>query len=342
MKRARQMIRDAGVSLALVWGGLINSFLLIDGIAPQALKPVIVLNHFAHWLLLLSVLVFALAFTLGGRLRLLGWLVPGVVAFGAWYLPGYLPHSTPDGTGREFTAATYNVLGHLADPDRTFAVIRAMDADFVALQELRPTLESKLKTDLSDVYPYQVSKVIQGYDGLALISRYPIVEYEIAFDEVDFSTPGWRDAPKYIRAVIDMDGQLLVAYAVHTMIPLPNIYIRPWYVVPFEYDDSHLQAHVQRIYDLVESETLPVLVLCDCNCTPRTRQHELLDRVLDDAFEESGWGLGLSHPVEPMPVFRIDYVWHTPQFAALDAKVWPDSGTSDHFPVWAWLVLHPA
>jgi endonuclease/exonuclease/phosphatase (EEP) superfamily protein YafD len=85
-----------------------------------------------------------------------------------------------------------------------------------------------------------------------------------------------------------------------------------------------------------------VLLLCDCNATPRSRQYTLLDGVLDEAFGAQGWGLGLTHPADPFPVFRIDYVWYTHDFAALDAKVWPDSGTSDHYPVWGRLVLRDA
>jgi hypothetical protein len=64
-----------------------------------------------------------------------------MIAFVWWYVPAWLPKAPPHAKGAEFTAVTYNVLGHLVDPEQTFAVIGDTDADLVALEELRPTLQ---------------------------------------------------------------------------------------------------------------------------------------------------------------------------------------------------------
>ncbi|HVO72155.1 MAG TPA: endonuclease/exonuclease/phosphatase family protein, partial [Aggregatilineaceae bacterium] len=179
------------------------------------------------------------------------------------------------------------------------------------------------------------SKVVQGYDGLALLSRFPILESESAL-EVDFERID-VDAPRYLRAVVDMQGRPVAVYVIHPAVPA--FYTWNMDGIPLHYDDTHLQAHITAAVEKISAETFPVLLLCDCNSTPRSRQCRILDGILDEAFGAQGWGLGLSHPVEPFPLFRIDYVWYTREFTALDARVWPDSGTSDHYPVWGRLVL---
>ncbi len=316
--------------LALVWGAAINLFLIVNLFCPACVPPMAVLNQIAPWFILISVLVFALAFTLRGSPRLLLWLAPGVVAFVWWYAPAWLPKSSPDTLGIEFTAVTYNVLGFTVDPEDTITVLRDLEADLVGLQEVRSRLAPRLETELSDQYPYQAVNVAPR-DGVALLSRFPILDSR--FDDLGL------EEGRSLRAVVDVDGHPVVVYVVHPLSPLAGRFDIPLREVLYTYDDSPLHPYIERTLDHIQAETLPVLLLCDCNASPRSRQYALLDGALDEAFGARGWGLGLTHPATPFPVFRIDYVWYSPDFAALDAKVWPDSGTSDHLPVWGRLVL---
>lgn len=331
-------IRRGQTILGVIWGGIINLYLVLHLISPYEMAPVIVLTHLAHWVLLFSVVVFLLAMVLRARPLFLLWLLPGVIGFLWWYSAAWLPKPDPHVAGAEFTAATYNVLGFMADPDQTFAVIETMDADIVGLQELRPTLEARLKTDLSDKYPYQITKVVQGFDGYGLLSRYPILDYEIELtvdlDNVDF------DNARYLRAILDIEGQPIVVYVFHPPIPMPSPQAAPLKYL-FQYDDTNLHTATRILAEKIADESLPVLLICDCNTTPRSRQYELLDKVLyKEAFGAQGRGLGLTLPADSLsPLVRIDYLWYTDEFAALDAKVWSESGTSDHYPVWGNLVL---
>jgi vancomycin resistance protein VanJ len=331
MKRA---IRFTLAIPPLVWGGIVNLFLIGTWLA-DGTRPIILMNQIAPWITLISLIVFTLALILRAPRRLLVWLVPGVVAFAAWYGPAWLPRSAPDVDGVEITTITFNVLGFRTDPERIIPVIRGANADIVALQEVRAKFPDKLKSQLSDVYPYQVHQVAAG-DGIALLSRYPI-------RDVEYRTVG-TDEGRHMRAVVEIKGRQVVVYVIHPPAPAWNSKIKHWYDIPRYYDDERLQTHTEFAVDQVKQETLPVLVLCDCNTTPRSRQYRLLDGVLDEAFGARGWGFGFTHPVDPFPVVRIDYVWYSRDFAALDAEVWPDTGTSDHHPVWARLALrrlHP-
>jgi endonuclease/exonuclease/phosphatase (EEP) superfamily protein YafD len=257
--------------------------------------------------------------------------VPGAAAFVWWYAPAWLPNSSPEVEGSEFTALTYNVLGFRTDPEQIIPVIRDAQADMVALEEILPGWPDPLNRLLADMYPYQVHEFGEGNFSVALLSRFPILETEYR----DVGPDGGR----HLRAVVEIAEQRVAVYVIHPPAPAWNPRIKHWYDIPRYYDEQRLHAHFEFAYRALKGETLPTLVLCDCNSTPRSRQYKLLDSVLDEAFGAQGWGLGLTHPAEPFPVVRIDYIWYSPEFAALDAKVWPEAGTSDHFPVWARLVL---
>jgi vancomycin resistance protein VanJ len=191
---------------------------------------------------------------------------------------------------------------------------------------------------MGEEYPYQISKVVQGFDGLALLSRYPIIEHEIHLD-VGVENPDLSQ-PHYIRALLDMDGQQVVVYVLHPPIPQPDPYSVSFYELAYAaYDDHYLQLRIEQLTALIQQETLPVLLLCDCNSTPRSRQYPLIDTLLDDSFHEVGQGFGLTHPVDPFPAIRIDYVWHSEAFVPVLARVWPEHGTSDRYPLVAHLIL---
>ncbi len=321
-------IRQGLSILPAVWGLLTNAYLALhfacNDCAPVAAQA----THAAHWLTGIALLMLVIAALLRAPWVAL-WLMPGAIAFAVWFGPLWIPTPTPDASGPSFTAATYNVLGFMADPDQTFAVIAAMDADIVALEELRPMLEGKVRDELSDRYPYQVSKVIQGFDGYALLSRYPIldshVELDIDFEHVDLAQP------RYLRAVLDVDGHTVVVYVLHPSIPR--------FEIGKTYDETALTAQIDHLAGLIAAESDPVLLLCDCNTSPIARPYAALDAVLDDSFRERGWGMGNTHPADPFPFLRIDYVWHSAGITALEARVWPDAGTSDHHPLWARLAV---
>lgn len=301
----------------------------------------------APWLLGFSLLCGLVALLLSRWVGRWWWVLylPALAVFLLWYGGNIFGRrSSVQATGPTFTVATFNVFGYIADPDQTFAVVQAMDADLVGFQELRPTLEGKLQTELAEEYPYQVSKVVQGFDGLALISRYPILESQIVLDELEVVD---LVEPRYLRAVVEVDGQPMVVYVYHATAPSFDLLTR--------FDDDWLQANSQAMAALVAKETLPTLLLCDCNTGPRTRAYRTFDRYLDDSFAQTGRGFGLTHPsgdyglevyhssilgFDPKTrLIRIDYIWHSSQLIAMDSQTWPSSGTSDHHPVRATLAL---
>lgn len=320
--------------LVLLWATFVNSYLLLHSLCQDCLSPYAILNHFAHWLTIITLITFAGVVLLTIVLRhswlwvtmTLVWLVPGVIAFGFWYGENFLPRKTPTAEGVKFTVATYNVEGLASDANQTFAVIEQLDTDLVALQEFRPWLRAKITSEMTTEYPYQVSR----YNSHGLLSRYPILDYEIGLYSLEGDLP--FEQRRYVRAIIDMDGVNVVVYVLHI--------IAPKVAIPVYYNDTDTERQTRFFADLIaeDKNTAPVLVLCDCNFTPRTREYEIMDGVLDDTFAEVGRGFGLTFP-SGAPLIRIDYVWYSEHFTAINTDVWNEGGTSDHRPVRATLVL---
>lgn len=291
------------------------------------------LNYVAHLITFPSLVIFLLTAWLYPYKRMLLWLAPGVVAFLFWHAPYLIPKSTPQVDGPTFTVAQFNVWIH-ADNDRIVEVIREMDADIVGLQENRPALEAKIQENLSEMYPYQVlENVEQAYEGLGLLSRYPILESHIEI------TPGdiphvHLDRMRYLRAVLDVNGQPLVVYVIHP----PIVSFR----LGLQYDDQYHNDEIRLVTELVAQETLPLLVLCDCNLPPISRTYDWMEAVLDDAYRVQGWGVGTTYWGRifiNLPIFRLDYIWYRGGTVPLEIEVWNDDGTSDHAPLWARFAL---
>jgi endonuclease/exonuclease/phosphatase (EEP) superfamily protein YafD len=322
----------------LAYGLLINGYLTVYLICRDCIPLVAQANHLAHWITFSSVIALLAALIFRVHHGVLVWVTPGVIAFAFWYGSAWIPKPAPHVEGDSFTAATFNALDDItlferANPDDTLAVIRGLDADIIAVQELGPLLRYQLENDMRADYPYQVHKVLHGYEGLGLLSRFPIVESETHI--VVKVAEDYDSAPRYIRAVIDLKGRRVAVYNFHPT--------RPAFRPGVEYDDAFNQMNVRAMLDRLEMEELPILMLCDCNATPRSRTYAWLDDRFDNAFDARGWGFGLTFPASggraPFPIMRIDHIWYSHDFAALDAEVGADGGGSDHLPLWARLVL---
>lgn len=336
IRQDKLTIRRFLTGIAFSWGLLVNVYVMLFLLWRNSLRPLEFVNHVAHWISL-SVLVLALVTLPLVRRWFLGvWLLPGILMFIIFFGQLWLPKPTPDVQGTEITAVTFNVKGYKGDHDETFAVIKDIDSDLVALQEFHPDLQHNLNTKLEDIYPYQASLFVDVTDGLAILSKYPFVEEPKFYIPPRFEDPD----PRYGRAVIDINGQNVVIYAFHPV----TLYFEP--------TTTHIEQ-TEYVLALIQQETYPVIVLCDCNNTPLSKTYSLLNAELNDSFAEQGFGFGLTFPIgDPdlgqmsiptvlEPLIRIDYIWHSDPIVTLDAKVWTKGkgGTSDHYPVWARLVI---
>lgn len=93
------------------------------------------------------------------------------------------------------------------------------------------------------------------------------------------------------------------------------------------------------VVEHVKKSPYPVILCGDINDTPISYAYQQLSDVLNDAFTESGFGLGHTYSGK-LPSNRIDYIFHSAEFTShtfhVQEKVW-----SDHRAIWATLGFKP-
>ncbi|MBN1963992.1 MAG: endonuclease/exonuclease/phosphatase family protein [Anaerolineae bacterium] len=337
------------VDLAAAWlvgayGVGLTAFLLLRALVGQAWIVIAVLNSFAHLLLwgalLLAVLMLIVLIIRRRGLRVLITLLPGVLVCLITYAPFFLPKAidvSPDAP--TFTLLTYNthteseVLPPLAD------VIRAADADVVALQELTDEAATYLQAELADVYSYQAVHPGTQFVGFGVLSRLPIVVDDYA-----------RTMLGYQRVQLNVSGAIVTLYNTHA---------------------SHPFGAGGRFFDLAQRERVlsillrwasrgthpgPVLLAGDFNLTDQTVGYADITTLFTDSYREAGWRLGFTFPDLSAPnavpgplrpqtfpwlplLVRLDYVFHDDGLRALEAHVWPEAGGSDHRPLFVRLAV---
>lgn len=232
------------------------------------------------------------------------------------------------------TVMTYNVGAGLADPLRLVEVLRASHADIIGLQELAPAQGAAIAELLGETYPHQVLHPT-GIPGKGIISRFTLHETSL----LDLH-PGRPD----LQAVVAAPGGELTVIVAH---PPPPRFGR----------NRILQTTLanEQISSIAAAATggAPAVLLTDFNRVGWQAAVRLLRASgLIDAFGTAGRGLGFTlptrvshlayrgHPLGEVPLpplLRVDYVWHTAHFRAIDSWIGTSAG-SDHLPVLAELV----
>jgi endonuclease/exonuclease/phosphatase (EEP) superfamily protein YafD len=327
------MIRRGFPLLVIGYGAVVNAYLAAYLTQHDGIPIIAQMNHIAHWITLLALAALVAGVFFRRHWLLYLWLMPGAIAFLLWYGADFIPHKSASAEGTTLTVATYNTLRSNRHWEEVIANIEDMDADIIALQEVSPRLRRIIGDELAAEYPYQTFFLMQSFEMNGILSRYPILEQSHNQDDL---TRIQTDEPRFLRAVLAVNGERLVVYNFHPFRPRFSFLIR--------YDDRLNRLNYDRLLESLKAESDPVLVLCDCNTTPRTDQYRWMDGQLDELQAAAGWGLGLTHPGLPitwLPIrnIRLDYIWYSPSLIPLESQVGKSQGGSDHYPLVGRLVL---
>ena len=261
-------------------------------------------------------------------------LVTFLALFGELFWPLPLFKARADHHSPSLTAMTFNVLYSNQEYGGLARSIQAASPDLVGLQELTPPSAEALAGMLEADYPYSTLRPLESGRSVGLLSRYPLESVTW------FKLPPLDNA---LHATIRLEGQRIHVFVVHLS---PNNffnYPRAEFIPLVIERYGRRAAEVTRLQEEVGPLNEPVVLLCDCNMSDTSEAYTRLQAFLRDSFREAGWGLGhtLIPPGAPFPVQRIDYVWHSAEFNAIEAKVGQEDG-SDHLPVVAQLRLGQA
>ncbi len=213
-------------------------------------------------------------------------------------------------------------------PEMVSSYLKKEKPDVLCLQEYN----DEMKLDFSD-YPY---KYIHFKDknilGHAIFSKYPLVNtYSFDFDHSYNNT---------ISADIIKGTDTIRVYNIH----LQSLSIKASVSYLQEVDNEVLrkristrfvkqQEQVEAILEHKQNLKFPVVFSGDFNNTPFSYVYHKVSENMNDAFVESGNGLGTTYLFESYPM-RIDYILASKELKILNFSTIKKT-FSDHYPITA-------
>jgi len=280
------------------------------------------------------------------------------------YFPLHLsPEEAPK---KSIQILTYNVEGFRDEIDKKLTkhpileYISEKDADIVCLQEYMISKTGKNIISQKDVnsilnqYPYRSITGLESSGkyhiyGLACFSKFPIEDtHEIIFEN------SYNGAAIYKINIGD------------SIVTLANVHLESNRITPEDkkmYNDflkndpsvnidavtSNIRARmgrsfrkrarqVEKVQSYLERNGENTKIICgDFNDTPISYAYHNMKGNLKDAYAETGFGAGITYH-EDYFLFRIDYIFHSKNLKAYQAKV-DNVKYSDHYPLSAYVTF---
>lgn len=246
--------------------------------------------------------------------------------------------------------------GHNPSPrTEILTFIRDEDPDVLCIQEFYSInragfRESDVLRKLDNMpyrhIGYTASNRSHGY-GIATFSHYPIIRTG--------SIPLEGRSSICVFSDLLLDQDTFRVYNLHLQsVNLDSEQYQILDSIKFRYDDQQIEeikdisfrlrdAFIKRAAqaDIIAAHIAdcphPVIICGDFNDTPVSYTYRTIGNGLQDAFSESGWGLGRTYNGK-FPSFRIDYILHSESIDAL--FFWREKVMlSDHFPIIAYLKM---
>lgn len=329
----RRVLLNMGAVIAGAYGLNVSFFFILRLVVGEQWEVVGWFNSFMHLLVVPSVVLFPLGLLLRRRIVIALLVLPLLVCLSI-YVPAFLPRpaaAAPE-TATRLTILTYNLKSQAGNLEPIANVIREANADVVALQELGNNATTYLDAMFADLYPYRALHPQEDYPvpGQGILSRYPITSDEY-----------WRIYLGHQRVSLDVNGETVTLYNIHLLQPL----MRGGFALR--------EGEITAVLDRVRTETGPLLFVGDFNMSDQSEPYQEVTALFEDAYRQVGAGMGFTFPagipqfqalsdivrLNIFPLARLDYIFHNAAFQPLNARVWSDSGGSDHRPLLATLAL---
>lgn len=276
------------------------------------------------------------------------------------YLPvNFHTQDIPEGS---IKVLSYNIMsfGNMKKEDGKNPIleyIRKSDADIVCLQEYNTSATAKVHLNEKDIqkglkdYPYQDIQRAgdgSGSNRIALYSKYPILSVrKLEYDS------NYNGSAVY---EVKINGDTITLINNHLESNKLTKEDKVVYEDMLKDPDAHKVKSGMRqlIGKLAEASAIrskqadtiareisksqhPYIVVCgDFNDTPISYTHQTIAENLDDAFTESGRGLGISYNQNKF-YFRIDNILISKNLKAYNCTVDRSIKDSDHYPIWCYI-----
>ncbi len=235
-------------------------------------------------------------------------------------------------------------------PNEVLEYLANSNADIICLQE--HILQGKLKQKDVDYalrnYRYKHFQKISGHNGLGIYSRYPILSAR----RVNYESAG--NGSVVYRIKVDDDTLIVVnnhleSFKLTTddkdvyldMMNDPNkqkVKEGSRQLLRKLADPAAIRAmQADSIVRIVHNYQGEGIIVCgDFNDSPLSYARRVIGEQLDDAFVESGNGLGISYNRNRF-YFRIDHILTSRNLEAYQCTVDRSIKASDHYPIWCYI-----
>ena len=260
---------------------------------------------------------------------------------------------TPFGGGEEPTDGevlkflTYNVMNMYGDAeDESLPVqhyIQESDADVVCLQEYQWDAQETRK--VFPMYPYRKLLKASNGNGMACLSRFPILSVE----QIPYESGS--NASFLLRLNIKGDTLTLICNHLESnkldahdkevyegLLKSPeeqNVKSDSKYLLHKLADAVAIRGlQADSVAQAISRQSGKYLLVCgDFNDSPISYAHHTIGKGLTDAYREAGWGPGFSYNRNFL-YFRIDHLFVNKGFKVLKCRVDNSISASDHYPLW--------
>lgn len=238
-------------------------------------------------------------------------------------------------------------------PNEVLTYLQNSNADIICLQEY--ILGGKLKKkDIDYVlrdYRYKhYLPLAKGLNGLGCYSRYPILSATpILYKGTRNGSVAYRikvgndtllvinnhlESNKILKSDVETYQEMMDAPSKQKL--LAGVW-KLWGKMAKATSVRAKQADV-LVETLRDSKEKSVVLCGDFNDTPISYTHQVLCDELQDAFVETGNGLGISYNKDRLYV-RIDHILVSKNLKVYDCTVDNSIQASDHYPVWCYISL---
>ncbi len=271
------------------------------------------------------------------RWRLAAWLgVPAAIfvwSYGAFFV------GSPPTARRDLRVAAYNTYIRAPDVSHVLSLARDERPDVLLLAEVLPQPADLLRRSLSDRFPYTWVSEPTRVGGVAVFSRYPIVEVRPVQKAGRLSRPTAvvvldvgsrsRAEPPPTAAGAERERRRVQVVPVHLTSPCPLCGESVLARQAFEADIRRQET--EAIITALDP-SLPAVVGGDFNSTSRNDPYRLLVAAgFRDAQMEAGSGPGFTWPAKTPSLLRLDWILSR---GLVPAAAWVGPArASDHRPV---------
>ena len=277
-----------------------------------------ILNNFRLQLAITLILCGCVFYSTGYRKIAMLQLLAGLVAF-VPIAVGFLPAKQPDAGPREISLMSFNILGDNTDRQPVLDVLANNISDVLVVVELEGDWIEALEPPLSDAYSFSVEEPRWHGFGIAVHSRYPILD-----SQVHALTKTETDIP-LIAATINVRGQIFNLFACHFLAPITT--------TKMDMRNRQMDQAASIIQNRVSQNGHPAILVGDFNCVPWSPFANDLMKKAGLRDSRKGYFYQGSWPVDNSLVsIPIDNAFVSNEIHIHDRKILPGA-TSDHFPL---------